>query len=210
MRLLKFQSVFEIPVELAVDDIELRTPIVDDFEDWLALRTASAKFLQPWEPTWDPADTRRSTFRQRIKRYHADLKSGKSISLFIFIDNDKHPAAAKILVGGITIANIRRGVSQSCTIGYWMGEAYAGRGIMGKTVRRIIPYIFDDLKLHRIEAAAIETNAPSISLLNKCGFKFEGKVRKYLKIHGKWQDHRLYSFLSDDPRPTEGVSTGSK
>lgn len=196
MRLLNFQSTFDNPVELQSAGILLRTPTMDDFGAWVALRTASANFLRPWEPTWDPVDMQRGTFRQRIKRYQLDLKKGHSITLFIFTANGKQ------LVGGITIANIRRGVSQSCTIGYWMGEVHAGKGIMSETVRRIIPYAFDDLKLHRIEAAAIETNASSIALLENCGFQFEGKTRKYLKINGKWQDHRLYSLLADDPRPS--------
>lgn len=195
MRLLKFQSAFDNTVELTTDDIMLRAPVMEDFEPWLALRTASADFLQPWEPTWDPSDTKRSGFRQRIKRYQAELKTGKSISLFIFEGKNRK------LVGGLTIANIRRGVSQSCTLGYWMGEPHAGKGIMSKAVKRIIPYVFNDLKLHRLEAAAISTNGPSISLLEKCGFQFEGKVRKYLKINGEWQDHRLFSILSDDPLP---------
>ena len=195
MRLLKFQSTFDNQIELTAEGLLLRAPVVEDFDQWFALRTASADFLQPWEPTWDPSDTKRSAFRQRIKRYQAELKTGKSISLFIFGDNEK------MLVGGLTIANIRRGVSQSCTLGYWMGEPHAGKGIMSKAVSRIVPYVFSDLKLHRLEAAAISTNGPSISLLEKCGFQFEGNVRKYLKINGVWQDHRLYSILVDDTRP---------
>ncbi len=80
MRLLKFQSAFESPVELTTDGLLLRAPVVEDFDQWLSLRTASADFLKPWEPTWDPSDIKRSAFRQRIKRYQAELKSGKSIS----------------------------------------------------------------------------------------------------------------------------------
>lgn len=196
MRLLKFQSAFDSAVELTAEDLFLRAPVLEDFDQWLSLRTKSADFLQPWEPTWDPSDKKRSAFRQRMKRYQAELKSGKSISLFIF--SDKISDNEKTLVGGLTIANIRRGVSQSCTLGYWMGEPFAGKGTMSKAVKRIIPYVFNDLKLHRLEAAAISSNKPSISLLENCGFQFEGKVRKYLKINGEWQDHRLYSILADD------------
>ncbi len=195
MRLLQFQSTFDSPVALNAEGLLLRTPVMDDFDQWLGLRRASAEHLKPWEPTWDPADNRRSAFRQRIKRYQTELKSGKSVSFFIFSDNGKQ------LVGGLTIANIRRGVSQSCTLGYWMGEAHAGKGIMSKAVKRIIPYVFDDLKLHRLEASAISTNAPSIALLKKCGFQFEGEVRKYLKINGQWQDHRLHSIVAEDILP---------
>ncbi len=194
MKLLKFKSLHEDPGILHADGVLLRMPRMEDFEQWLALRTASRKFLQPWEPTWDAGEHKRSSFRSRLKRYQSELKSGKAISFFLFTQS------GKILVGGLTIANIRRGVSQSCTLGYWMGEEFAGQGIMQKAVRRIIPYVFDELKLHRLEAAAIKNNLRSVSLLEKCGFRFEGNVRKYLKINGQWQDHRLYAILSDDPR----------
>jgi len=194
MRLLKFKTKYEDPGELHAEGVLLRIPRMDDFEQWLSLRTASRKFLQPWEPTWDVSDNKRSAFRQRMKRYQSELKSGKSISFFLFTQSGKQ------LVGGLSIANIRRGVSQSCTLGYWMGEKFAGKGIMQKAVKRVIPYIFDDLKLHRLEAAAITENLPSVSLLEKCGFRFEGIGRKYLKINGRWQDHRLYAILSNDPR----------
>lgn len=195
MRLLSFHSVFDDPGELHAEGLVLRTPRMEDFDQWISLREASKNFLQPWEPVWDPADSKRSAFRQRMKRYQAELKSGKSISFFLFANDGKQ------LVGGLTLANIRRGVSQSCTLGYWMGEEHAGQGMMKRAVHRIIPFVFEDMKMHRLEAAAIDSNQPSISLLENSGFIFEGNVRKYLKINGKWQDHRLYSILNDDPRP---------
>jgi ribosomal-protein-alanine N-acetyltransferase len=194
MRLLKFHSVLEDPGEIRDNDLTLRMPRSDDFEQWSTLRQKSQNFLQPWEPEWRKADYKRTSFRQRIKRYQAELKSGKAVSLFVFIEG------GETLAGGLTLSNIRRGVAQTCTLGYWMGERHAGKGIMKQAVQLTIPYIFDTLKLHRLEAAAIENNKRSIALLEKCGFVFEGKVRQYLKINGKWQDHRLYALLDDDPR----------
>ena len=62
----------------------------------------------------------------------------------------------------------------------------------------LLPSLFVDLRLHRIEAAVLTHNKPSRNLLEKIGFKQEGICRSYLKIDGKWQDHILYSLLSDD------------
>ncbi len=188
----------EDPGEIAGDALVLRIPEMADFAQWVSLRQESKEFLQPWEPVWNPADHKRSAFRQRIKRYHAELKSGRSISFFLLIDN------GMTLAGGLTLANIRRGVSQSCTLGYWMGEKHAGKGLMKQAVQLAIPYVFDKLKLHRLEAAAIESNKPSIKLLENCGFVFEGRVRKYLKINGVWQDHRLYSLIAEDMNSEDG------
>lgn len=194
MRLLKFHSALEDPGEIRGQSLILRMPQLHDFDQWSTLRQQSREFLQPWEPDWRQSDYKRAAFRQRVKRYQAELKSGKSISLFVFING------GETLAGGLSLSNIRRGVAQTCTLGYWMGEPHAGKGVMKQAVRLIIPYVFDTLKLHRLEAAAIENNDRSIALLEKCGFIFEGKVRKYLKINGKWQNHHLFALLEDDPR----------
>jgi ribosomal-protein-alanine N-acetyltransferase len=105
-----------------------------------------------------------------------------------------------VLVGGRTLANVRRGVAQAGSLGYWMGQPFAGKGLMTVAVRALIPCAFGALGLHRLEAACIPTNAASISLLEKTGFVREGYAREYLCINGIWQDHLLYARLKDDPR----------
>jgi len=102
------------------------------------------------------------------------------------------------LLGGITIGYIRRGAAQSCMIGYWMGERFAGQGHMFAALQLVIPYIFAGLELHRIEAACIPDNARSIRLLEKAGFQREGYLRGYLKINGQWHDHVMFSRLASD------------
>jgi ribosomal-protein-alanine N-acetyltransferase len=104
-----------------------------------------------------------------------------------------------VLVGGITLANIRRGVAQAGSIGYWVGESYARTGIMSAALRAMIPFSFGTLRLHRLEAACIPTNAASIGLLEKSGFQREGYARQYLCINGMWQDHLLYARTKDEP-----------
>ena len=104
------------------------------------------------------------------------------------------------LVGGLTLCNVRRGVTQSCTLGYWVGAAHAKRGYMTAAVRAVVPFVFDSLELHRLEAACLPTNTASMRLLKRTGFTREGLARRYLRINGDWQDHLLYALLDTDSR----------
>ncbi|MGC1778139.1 MAG: GNAT family protein [Xanthobacteraceae bacterium] len=171
--------------------VTLRTPQLTDFEEWAALREASRDFLTPWEPTWPDDDLTRSAFRRRLKRYAEDLRSDQGYPFFIA----RHSDGA--LVGGLTLANIRRGVAQAGSLGYWMGLPYIRHGYMAAAVRAVISFAFTSLRLHRLEAACIPKNLASIRLLEKTGFGREGYAREYLCIDGVWQDHLLYARLKD-------------
>ncbi len=175
------------------DGVLLRPPLMSDYEEWSALREASRDFLTPWEPTWPIDDLTRAAFRRRLKRYAEDQRTDQSYAFFIFRAGDR------MLVGGLTLANVRRGVAQAGSVGYWMGAPFVRRGHMSAAVRALVPYAFSALRLHRIEAACIPTNGASIHLLESCGFQREGYARQYLCINGLWQDHLLYARLKDDP-----------
>lgn len=167
----------------------LRLPRYADFKQWHGLRSESRRFLQPWEPLWRTDELTYGAFRIRVTRSNQEYQSGISVPLFILDYDDT-------LLGGITIGNIRRGASQCCMIGYWMGEKYAGQGHMSAAMRLVIPYIFHGLQLHRIEAACIPDNSKSIRLLECAGFQREGLLRDYLKINGEWRDHALFSLVA--------------
>jgi ribosomal-protein-alanine N-acetyltransferase len=169
----------------------LRAPQTSDFPEWAALREMSRDFLTPWEPTWPPDDLTRTSFRRRIKRYIEDQRCDLAYPLFVFRKSDN------TLVGGLTLANIRRGCAQAGSLGYWMGAPYANQGYMTAAVSAVIPFAFLTLRLHRVEAACIPGNIASISLLEKCGFQREGFARQYLCINGAWQDHLLFARLHD-------------
>lgn len=181
----------EPPPCVAGEGVVLRTPQMTDYNEWAALREKSRAFLTPWEPTWPEDDLSRSAFRRRIKRYVEDLRSDQGYA-FLIVRN-----ADNALVGGLTIANIRRGVAQAGSLGYWMGEPFARQGYMTAAVRAVVPFAFATLRLHRLEAACIPTNAGSIRLLENTGFVREGYAREYLCIDGAWQDHLLYARLKD-------------
>jgi ribosomal-protein-alanine N-acetyltransferase len=171
----------------------LRMPVASDFPEWAALREQSRAFLTPWEPVWPPDDLTRSAFRRRLRRYAEDQRTDAAYAFLIFRSSDG------AMVGGLTLANIRRGVAQAGSIGYWIGRPFAHQGYMTAAVRALVPFCFGSLRLHRLEAACIPTNKPSIALLEKVGFQREGYARGYLCINGAWQDHLLYARLKDDP-----------
>jgi len=173
--------------------VMLRMPQSADYAEWAAVREASRDFLVPWEPTWPDDDLTRGAFRRRLKRYAEDQRSDLAYAFLIFRSDDN------ALVGGLTLANIRRGVAQAGSIGYWTGVQFARKGYMTAAVRALIPFCFQTLRLHRLEAACIPANIASIGLLEKTGFKREGYARDYLCINGIWQDHLLYARLIDDP-----------
>src|SRR5215470_3421647 len=158
------------------DRVVLRLPQMADHAEWAALREQSRAFLGPWEPIWPVDDLTRGAFRRRLKRYAEDQRSDQAYSFFIF------RKAYNVLVGGITLANVRRGVAQAGSIGYWIGEPFAREGMMTDALATLIPFSFATLRLHRIEAACIPTNTASIRLLEKSGFEREGYARQYLCI----------------------------
>jgi ribosomal-protein-alanine N-acetyltransferase len=172
------------------EGVFLRAPQMSDYSEWTTLREASRAFLTPWEPTWPSDDLSRSAFRRRLRRYTEDQRADTSYAFFLFRKSDE------ALIGGLTLANIRRGVAQAGSLGYWIGEPFARRGMMTGAVQGLVPFAFGSLRLHRLEAACIPSNTASIRLLEKVGFVREGYAREYLCINGLWQDHLLFARLN--------------
>lgn len=171
----------------------LRAPQLMDFTEWAELRERSRRFLIPWEPEWPADDLSRASFRNRLRRYASEARLDQGYPFFVFRTSDR------LLVGGVTLSNVRRGVAQAANLGYWMGEPFARKGYMSAAVTALIPFSHGALGLKRIEAACLPENTASVQLLEKLGFVREGYARKYLCIAGRWQDHLLYARLSSDP-----------
>ena len=176
--------------EIAGSEYVFRLPRNGDYRKWYKLRSESRAFLEKWEPSWEPDALTESAFRNRVIRSSQEFASGIALPLLLFSRRDEE------LLGGLTIGHIRRGASQSCMIGYWMGELHSGKGHMSAALQIATRHIFDRLNLHRIEAACIPENDRSIRLLEKAGFQREGYMREYLKIRGEWRDHLLYALVA--------------
>lgn len=195
MEFLRSVVPFQPTPVISTETVTLRSPAMGDYPAWSELRGASRTFLTPWEPVWPVDDLTRPAYRRRLRRYQRETQEATGYPFLVFRSADM------ALVGGLTLSHVVRGVTQSCSLGYWMGERFAGRGFMTAAVKAVIPFVFDTLRLHRLEAACLPHNAASIRLLEKAGFTREGYARRYLNIDGRWQDHLLFAIVSDDPRP---------
>jgi ribosomal-protein-alanine N-acetyltransferase len=131
-------------------------------------------------------------YRRRLRAYAKDVRDDIGYSFFI------SDAATDALIGGITLSNVRRGSAQTAALGYWIGKPYAGQGRMTEAVKTILPFAFRTARLHRLDAACMPANAPSIRVLERSGFAREGLARSYLKINGRWEDHLLFAVLADE------------
>jgi len=182
------------PSEMVIpgEGVYLRPALSRDFEQWRELRACSRAFLKPWEPRWPADDLTRVGFRRRLIRQDRDRLDDQAYTFLLFREDDH------ALLGGLTLGNIRRGVAQCGTLGYWMGEPFAGQGYMSKGVAAALRHAFNDLRLHRVEAACAPHNDRSRRLLERLGFQHEGFARAYLLIDGAWQDHLLFGLLESD------------
>ena len=182
------------PLRLVGDRVFLRPPERGDYEPWASLRARSRGFLAPWEPTWPPDALSRSSYRLRLSRYSEDWRTDQGYNFFIFRGEDE------ALAGGVGLSNIRRGVAETASLGYWIGEPFARQRYMSAALPLVIDFAFTRLRLHRVEAACLPSNVPSRALLLRTGFRQEGYARLYLLIDGKWQDHLLFAILREDWR----------
>lgn len=178
--------------QLRADGLILRFPVMSDYASWAELRGRSREHLVPWEPQWADDELSRVSYKTRLRHYERELREQVGYAFFIFRAVDGQ------LLGGLTLTNVRRGVTQSCAIGYWTGVSHTSRGYMTRAVKTVRSFAFEGLRLHRVEAACLPSNIASVRVLEKAGFQREGLARKYLLINGTWQDHVLFSSLRDD------------
>jgi ribosomal-protein-alanine N-acetyltransferase len=185
---------FRRKLRLETERLTLRPPTHSDFAAWARLRSESRDFLSPWEPSWASDHLTRKAFTNRVYWATRSINSGTAMPLFL-VDRDLN-----MLVGAITLDNIRRGPAQAGTLGYWVGQPYARHGYMSEAIAAVVHYSFEKLGLSRIEAACLPENAPSRGLLEHSGFKYEGVAQSYLQINGRWRTHVLYAALRSDRR----------
>lgn len=181
-------------VWIETERMTLRLPGHGDFRAWAALRRDSADFLVPWEPSWAADHLSRRSFTNRVYWSARAEANGTAVPLFLVRREDE------VLLGAITLDNIRRGPAQSGVLGYWIGAPFARRGYMREAIGAVVHYAFGTLDLSRIEAACLPENAASRGVLERSGFKYEGVAQSYLQINGRWRNHVLYANLRGDRR----------
>ena len=188
----------DVPTLIRGEQVILRAPQMADYGSWAELRAESRAHLQPWEPTWPRDDLTKAAFKRRVRHYQREARADQGYAFLVF------DAAGDTLAGGIALTNVQRGVTQSASVGYWLGRSRVGRGYMTDALRTLVTFAFRTLHLHRLEAATQPQNAASIRVLERNGFVREGFAKGYLKIDGAWRDHLLFGLVC----PADGAGGG--
>ena len=192
MSFLNAYSLKKNQFEITSQKVTLRPPQYSDWKAWADERKKNKLYLQPWEPLWSINELERSSFVKRVRMFERLSHNDQAYSFLIYKSDNED------FIGEVNISNVQRGIIQSCTIGYWIAKDCEGKGMMSESLELVKEFIFNELKLHRIEAACLPHNMPSLKVLLKNGFIKEGTARKLLKINDKWQDHTVLSFILDD------------
>jgi ribosomal-protein-alanine N-acetyltransferase len=162
-----------------------------DAKTWLALRAVNATWLEPWEATSPtPVEGPPPTFGEFVRMLSAQARRGTALPFAV-----DH---AGRLVGQLTVSSIAYGSLRSASIGYWVSQHVAGRGVIPTAVALATDHCFQGLGLHRVEVNIRPENTRSLRVAEKLGFRDEGLRERYLHIAGQWCDHRTFALTVED------------
>ncbi|MCI4644257.1 MAG: GNAT family N-acetyltransferase [Hyphomonadaceae bacterium] len=179
-------------VQLLTERLRIRVPERADHAAWATGRLESRAHLEPWEPRW-PADAlSKEDWTRRLRAWRTGWREDRAYVFLIFLREGGD------LLGGVSITNVRRGPAQMGSLGYWLLQSAVGQGYMTEAVNCACRWCFSALGLARLEAGTLPGNLRSQNVLERCGFRKEGRARAYLEIHGRRQDHILYARLKED------------
>ena len=177
--------------------IRLRPLTIADAPALLELRQRNAEFLAPREPRRSADYLTLAAQESELREVAANRVSDRGYAFGIVLGHD--------LIGRIALNNIVRGVFQNAYVGYFVGKDHNGMGCATEAVQTLAIHAFEDLALHRLQAAVMLDNPGSMRVLEKAGFRREGIARRYLQIDGTWVDHVLFAITSEE-LSTEGPS----
>ena len=188
---------------LAAGPLVLRPPRVRDGRAWAQLRVGQQDWLEPWETTppavalvpWAERQTRAS-WAPTVRLLRRQARRGEAVPLVVLVQGR--------LVGQVTVGAIVRGATQSGSLGYWVDQRVAGRGVGSVAVALTLDHCFGSLRLHRVEAVVRPENARSRALLARLGFREEGTAVRSLFASGAWRDH-LVCALTAEEVPSTGM-----
>lgn len=187
---------------LSFRDVRLRPARKVDQHAWEQVRRRNRDWCGPWDPTPPPgsADGPR-TYVDMVRSLKRLARLGEALPWFVWY---RPEPGDYCLAGQVTVSNIVLGSARSASVGYWIDQQWAGRGIMPTAVALASDYCFDQLGLHRVEISIRPENGRSLRVVAKLGFRYEGRRERYLHIDGDWRDHDVFVMTSEE-RPEGGV-----
>lgn len=181
------------PADLHAGPVELRPPKLRDAKAWSEIRLRNQAWLESWEPSSPYRWAERNSTGSWPQLHSALRKAGRAGTMlpFMLLYGGK-------LVGQLNASNVVHGVQRSCTAGYWIDGAMAGRGIVPTAVALLIDHCFGAVGLHRVEINIRPENRASLRVVEKLGLRREGFYERYLDIDGAWRDHIAFAVTVEE------------
>ncbi|MFN2517735.1 MAG: GNAT family N-acetyltransferase [Jatrophihabitantaceae bacterium] len=181
------------PARLSAGAVALRAPRLRDGRAWSEIRLRNEMWLNKWEPSSPHGWAERNGLTAWPPLAAALRKAGRSGSMLPFVITFDGS-----LVGQVNVSNVVHNVLRSCTVGYWIDVAVAGRGIVPTAVALVIDHCFTAVGLHRVEVDIRPENTASLRVVEKLGLRREGYYERYLDIDGAWRDHIAFAVTIEE------------
>jgi [ribosomal protein S5]-alanine N-acetyltransferase len=172
--------------------VALRAPRISDAPRIVEIRARSSEFLRPWVPVPGHDEFDVDQARARIRRDRRDIRKDRHYRFCMTLGE------AGPVIGRVALSQVFRGIFQNAYLGYWIDVEHHGQGLTTEAVRLCLDVAFRELGLHRVQAAIMPHNTPSLAVARKCGFQHEGRAVRYLQIDGDWRDHLLFAVTAED------------
>lgn len=181
------------PATPSTGPVLLRPPRLRDARAWSEIRLRNEQWLERWEPTSAHSWQERNA-AGAWPALHSALRSSarKGLMLpFMIMYGGR-------LVGQLNVSNIVQGALRSCTVGYWVDGAMAGRSITPTALALAIDHCFGPAGLHRVEVDIRPENSASLRVVQKLGLRQEGFYERFLDIDGGWRDHVAFAVTVEE------------
>jgi len=182
------------PVAIRYGQLRLTPFTRRDLDEITLIRNRNVSWLSPWDATSPTAAEHAIGALDRVRRMTDAARRGTSLPWVLRWDE----ARKAPIIGQCTVSNITYGSVQSCTVGYWIDKAYAGRGLMPLAVALAADYAMRTLSLHRVEICIRPENTASLRVVQKLGFRYEGRRPRYIHIAGAWRDHEVFALTPEE------------
>lgn len=161
----------------------IREPIIADKEEFISAMQRSQSLHHPW--------VKAPTTTQEFDEYFQRFQQSNQKSFLVCNETGS-------IVGVFNVSEIVRGLFQNAYLGFYAVADFVSKGYMSAGLKLVLAKVFNELKLHRIEANIQPDNLKSIQLIKKNGFRYEGFSPRYLRIDNEWRGHEHWAMTYED------------